>query len=242
MSNILEICQDAASLVATQKPQDLFNANSQQEAIFLSIAKSTLDSLRRYGDWQELTKEGELKTHRNKKVYNIRDFCPDFFSLLNNTVYIKDRFEKVIGSITPEQYMRERYFNVPSIFLTFKIQNGRFVFLSEPAEGVKIVFNYRSANVCYDPTNEFCENPEKTEITKNTDIPLFDEYLVKLGIVWRWYKRNGMPYEEEFNEYQQEVKKRFASGLATKDINLAYAYNDEPENSGVIVNAATSGQ
>lgn len=138
--------------------------------------------------------------------------------------------------------MRERYFNVPSIFLKFKIQNGRFVFLSEPAEGVKIVFNYRSANVCYDPTNEFCENPEKTEITKNTDIPLFDEYLVKLGIVWRWYKRNGMPYEEEFNEYQQEVKKRFASGLATKDINLAYAYNDEPEISGVIVNAATSGQ
>lgn len=77
MSNILEICQDAASLVATQKPQDLFNANSQQEAIFLSIAKSTLDSLRRYGDWQELTKEGELKTHRNKK-FTISGILPGF--------------------------------------------------------------------------------------------------------------------------------------------------------------------
>ena len=65
---------------------------------------------------------------------------------------------------------------------------------------------------------------------------------MNLVIVWRWDKRNGMPYEEEFNEYQQEVKKRFASGLATKDINLAYAYNDEPEISGVIVNAATSGK
>ncbi len=239
MANILEICQDAANLAATQKPQDLFNGTSQQEAIFLSIARSTLDSLRRYGDWQELTKEGELKTHRNKKVYYIKDFCPDFFSLLNNTVFIKDGTEKVIGAITPEQFMRERYFNAPENGLKFKIQNNRFVFLSEPEEGMKIVFNYRSANVCYDAEDEYGDNPEKTEITKNTDIPLFDEYLVKLGIVWRWYRRNGMPYEEEFNEYQQEVKKRFASSLAVKDVNLAQGYFFEKAE-GVIVNAAAS--
>lgn len=240
MSNILEICQDAASLVATQKPLDLFNANSQQEAIFLSIAKSTLDSLRRYGDWQELTKEGVLKTHRNKSTYYIQDFCPDFFALLNNTVFIKDSAEKVIGALSPEQYMRERFFNLPSVSLKFKIQNGRFVFLSQPPEGVKIVFNYRSSNICYAPTDEFGENPEKSQITKNTDVPLFDEYLVKLGIVWRWYKRNGMPYEEEYNEYMQEVKKRFALGLATKDINLAANAASADELKGVIINAASS--
>ena len=136
--------------------------------------------------------------------------------------------------------MRERFFNVPAVSIKFKIQNGRFVFLQNPPEGVKIVFNYRSANVCYDPTSEFCDNPEKTELTKDTDVPLFDEYLVKLGIIWRWYKRNGLPYEEEFNEYEREVRKRFASWLATKDINLAYGYDAEPEIAGVVVNAATS--
>ena len=29
-----------------------------------------------------------------------------------------------------------------------------------------------------------------------------------------------MPYEEEYNEYEREVKNRFASGLAAKDICL----------------------
>ena len=69
-------------------------------------------------------------------------------------------------------------------------------------------------------------------------MPLFDPYLVKLGIIWRWYKRNGMPYEEEFNEYQTEVKKAFASGLATKDIALA---ENCPKvlNEGVIVYATS---
>ena len=69
MANILEICQDAASLAATQKPQNLFNGSSQQEAVFLSIVRSVLDSLRRYGNWQELTKEGELKLREGQRVY-----------------------------------------------------------------------------------------------------------------------------------------------------------------------------
>lgn len=241
MTSILEICQDAASLTATQKPQGLFNSDSQQEAIFLSVAKSTLESLRRYGDWQELTKEGELRLYPNKQVYYIKDFCPDFFCLVNNTVFVKDGQEKVVGAVTPEQYMRERYFNVPEAGIKFKIQNGRFVFLQKPPANMKIVFNYRSANVCYDPTSVFCENPEKTMITKDMDVPLFDEYLVKLGIVWRWYKRNGMPYEEEFNEYEREVKKRFASGLATRDIDLT-AGHAANRLRGVIINAAKSSQ
>lgn len=232
--NILEICQDAASLVSTQKPLDLFNRDSQQEAIFLSIIKDTLESLRRYGDWQELTKEGSLRTIKGKTSYYISDFCPDFFSLMNNTVFVKDKNERVIGSITPEQWMRERYFSVPSIDLKFKIQNNCFRFLTSPEGNLKIVFSYRSANIVYDSANDTCGD-EKGNITKNTDIPLFDPHLVKLGVAWRWYKRNGMPYEEEFNEYNQEVKKQFGTGLATKDINLAGVYIEELE--GVCVNA-----
>ena len=115
MATILQICQEAASLLATQAPQGLFDSNSQQEAIFLSIAKSTLNSLQRYGNWQELTKEGELRTQPSRLVYYIQDFCPDFYCLLNNTVYVKDHSEKVIGALSPEQYMRERYFSFSDI-------------------------------------------------------------------------------------------------------------------------------
>ncbi len=235
MKNILEICQDAASLAATQKPVDLFNEDSQQEAVFLSVARDTLDSLLRYGDWQELTKEGCLRTFANKTAYFIKDFCPDFYALINNTIFIKDGSEKVIGAITPEEWMREKYFNLASINLKFKIQNGMFKFLTPPPDNIKIVFQYRSAAIVFDQQTGWSE---KTELTKNTDVPVFDEYLVKKGILWRWYRRNGMPYEEEFNEYEREVKNRFGSGLATKDIELAGQIMPA-DWGGVIVNAST---
>ena len=235
MKSILEICQEVADLAATKRPQDLFNSTSQQDSIFLSTAKSALDSLLRYGDWQELTKEGVLRTSGNKERYLMEEFCPDFFSILNNTIYIKDGNEKLIGAITPQDWMREKYFNETVSATKFIIQNGMIKFLTPPKDGIKIVFQYRSNTVCLDVQNGMME---KSSISKNTDVPIFDEYLVKLGILWRWLKRNGMDYSEEYREYEQEIKKKFASSLATKDISLSNS-NDDVTSAGVSIYVKT---
>ena len=235
MKSILEICQEVADLAATKRPQDLFNVNSQQDAIFLSTAKSALDSLLRYGDWQELTKEGVLRTSGKKDKYLMEEFCPDFYSILNNTIYVKDSNEKLIGAITPQDWMREKYFNETSSDTKFIIQNGMIKFLTSPKDNIKIVFQYRSNTVCLDASKGYME---KSTITNNNDIPVFDEYLVKLGILWRWLKRNGMDYNEEYNEYEREIKKKFASSLSIKDINLGTA-NDDAILKGVSIHVKT---
>ncbi|MBP5398898.1 MAG: hypothetical protein J6Y53_00585 [Alphaproteobacteria bacterium] len=221
MKNILEICQDVADVACVQAPTTLFDKSSQNARIFLSVAKDALNGLLRIGDWQELTKDGCLVTVKCKKDYLIKTFCPDFFQLLNNTVYIKNDEEKVIGAIRPEQWQKEKFFGDVSCGIKFKIQNSMFRFLQEPPEGVKIVFQYRSANVVFDG-GMFTE---KTEITADSDIPIFDEYLVKLAIRWRLQARNGLDYSEEYLEYQQECKKRFGAGLASRDIVLSGCEN-----------------
>lgn len=216
MDSILEICQEVADIAATQRPTNLFDSTSQQDAIFLSVAKNELDSLMRYGDWQDLTKEATLVCNKNQTVYPIDNIVPDFYSILNNTVYVKDENEKVIGAITAEQWMKDKYFNTDNGDIKFKIQNNCIKFLKPLGRCVKIVFQYRSNAICYD-ADTFEDKPI---ITKNTDVPIFDKYVVKLGITWRWLKRNGMDYMEDYNEYQRELKKKFGTGLALKDINL----------------------
>lgn len=234
MSNsILEICREVADITATQRPTDLFDANIQHNAIFLSVAKSALDSLMRYGDWQDLTKEASILTVKNKTVYPIDNIVGDFYCLLNNTIWIKDTSEKVVGAITPEQWMKEKYFGCEDIDIKFKIQNNAFKFLTPPPANMRIVFQYRSNAVCLDALSY----EEKPSLTKNTDIPIFDAHLVKLGIIWRWLKRNGMDYTEEFNEYELELKKKFGTGLATQDIDLSGGVDFFAGYGGVIVNA-----
>ena len=182
----------------------------------MSVARDALNGLLHYGDWQELTKDGELTTVAGKTDYLIKVFCPDFFCLLNNTVYIKDAQEKVIGAIRPEQWQRDKYLHDDAGMVRFKIQNSMFRFLAPPPGGLKIVFQYRSAVVAYDG-GMFVE---KTDITADTDIPMFDEYLVKLAIRWRLQARNGQAYQEEYAEYLRECRKIYAAGLASGDINL----------------------
>ena len=215
MKSILEICQEAADMAATQRPADLFSTSSLNDQIWLSVAKSELDSLMRYGDWQELTKIAVVYTSASQRVYPLSIIAPDFYSLLQNTVYVKDNADKVIGAITPERWAQDRCFNVGGD-VKFKLQNGRLVFLNDPGEW-SVHFTYRSANIVYDGTT----GEEKTKLESNSDVPIFDEFVVKLGVLWRWLKRSGLDYSEEFNEYQRELKKRFGTELATQNIMLS---------------------
>lgn len=181
MKTILEICREVADLAAVKRPNDLFNANGQQDSIFLSVAKSSLDSLLRYGDWQELTKEAWFCTIVGKKQYRIDEIVSDFYCLLPDTIYIKDSKERIIGAVTPQQWMQEEYLCNVGTNIKFKIQNNRFVFSEEPPSNMKIVFLYRSNNIVWD----FNTFEEKNRLTANTDVPIFDEYVVKLDILWR---------------------------------------------------------
>jgi len=233
MTSILEICQEAADITATQRPEDLFERNVQHNAIFLSVAKNELDSLMRYGDWQELLSEGTFSTVEGKSFYSFEEVTSDFYAFLPGTIFIKDSGEKLIGAVTAEAKMNEICFHSP-IESTFKIENNGFKFLKMPKSSVKIVFMYRSNAVCVDAKTF----EKKKTLSANTDVPIFDQYLVKLGIIWRWLKRNGMDYEEEYNEYQKELKKKFALSLAIKNIRLSKGLNAlENENClNVIIN------
>ena len=224
--NILEIAQESADICAVQRPTDLFNSSIQNDMLFASVVKSTLSSLMRHAGWQALTREAVFRTFEGKKDYLIDDIAPDFHSLVNGTMYVVDDNGSVIGAITEEKWAKEMQNGSSQDF--FKIQNNMIRF-SRDMGCKEIHFTYKSNAVCLDgKTGE-----PKAQITKNTDIPIFDPYLVKLGIIWRWNKRSGMDYQEEYNEYQRELNKSFAETKAVGDIFLG---GDLFEDDGVTIN------
>ena len=231
MKSILNLCQEVADLAAVKQPESLFLSKSMSDEIFLSVAKSALESLLRYGDWPELIRETVLQTYPNRYDYPLEEFCPDFYSLIQNTIYIKDKQEKIIGAITPQQWMHSKYFYDENNQVKFQIQNGMIKFLSLPDYPLKIVFQYRSNVICFTPkTWQF-----KSRLTSDNDIPVFDEYLVKLGILWRWLKRSGLDYSEEYAEYERELKKKFSVSYCAQDIPLDYS-DESPFSQGVKIN------
>ena len=231
--NILEIAQEAADMCAVARPTNLFNTSSQNDQLFMSVVKSALDSLMREAEWEMLTRQAELYTQDGQKDYLIENIAHDFHSLVNGTMYMKGDMRDVIGAITEEKWRQLKQYHTVDIDVFFKIQGNKIRFYKNPGQK-EFKFTYKSNAVCYDAITE----EPKSKLTANTDIPVFDHYLVKLGIVWRWLKRTGLDYTEEYNEYMRELNKSYAETKANGDINLGYSYGifDDP-NGGVIVDA-----
>lgn len=237
MANILQIAQEAADICAVQRPISLFDTTSQHDQLFASVVKSTLSSLMRNADWQAISRDASFYTSDGQKEYLIDNIADDFHSLVDGTMYMRDNMRFVIGAITEEKWARLKQFHSPEIDIIFKIQNNKIKFLKNPG-CLKLHFTYKSNAVCYDATTE----EPKSAITKDTDIPVFDEYLVKLGIVWRFNKRTGLDYAEEYNEYQRELSKSYAETKAAGDIHLNNVRGFFDDSDGVIVDVNVSGK
>lgn len=235
MSSVLRIAQEAADICAVQRPIDLFSNSSQNDILFASVLKSTLSSLMRHADWQTLTRDISFKTTDGQTDYLISDIAPDFQNLVNATIYIDGNRCCVKGALTNAQWCEGKKIQLYGTDIYFKIQNNKMMFLKNPGN-MTVYLTYKSNAVCFDGIT----HEPKSEITSNNDMPVFDEYLVKLGVVWRFEKRSGLDYAEEYNEYQRELNKSYALANATGDIELVHR-SDMLVNEGVIADVdATS--
>ena len=194
MKTILEICQEVANIIGVTRPTDLF---SPMDHKWLDLIRDELGYLIRYGEWRDTVHSAWFTVKNGKKRYPIDDIAPDFMCLSNNTIFIKDKQERVIAAIIPEQWKRGEY---------FKIKDGYFILQNKQPDGTKILFQYRSTCVAWD----FDTFEEKTVLDKNTDVPIFDEYLVKIGVLWRYELYKGIDFNEDYSEYKRELIKRFA--------------------------------
>lgn len=231
MSGILEIARDAADMCAVQAPTTLVNPVTQNDQLFASVVKSTLDSLMRSADWQALEREGILCTTAGQKNYALADIAPDIYSIINASLWMEGSMRSVIGGMTQESWRQHKQYHIPVVDVYFKIQNNMIMFLQDPG-CLEIHFGYRSNAVVVDAKTA----EPKSVIGKDTDIPVFDTYLVKLGIIWRWMKRSGMDYAEEYDEYMHELNKSYALAKSPGEINLAHVEGTFDLNEGIIAN------
>lgn len=229
MTNILDIAKSAANACAVQAPITLVNPTTQNDQLFASVVQATLESLLRSCDWEALEREAVLYTNDGQKNYTLDNIAPDIFAIIGGSLWDKGSMRSVIGGMTQESWRQHKQYHIPVVDIYFKIQNNQIMFLKNPG-CLEIRFAYRSNAVVVDAKTA----EPKAAITANTDVPIFDEYLVKLGIMWRWLMRSGMDYAEAYNEYIHELNKSYALAKAPGEINLAHVEGELCFNEGII--------
>lgn len=191
MKTILELCREAADIfLGVERPNDLLD-NSENDRLWLNLANKVLSDLNNQEfDCNIKNETFELK---NDKKIDISECLPDFKSYVKYTHFFAlDDKMRLID-------MLEGVFSGNNLYtgkyLKFKIQDNIIEILEKSEYAYYIKFLYNNKVILWDYDNF----TDKMILTKNTDVPIYPEDLVRKGLVY-FYQKQANP-KDSFDDY-----------------------------------------
>lgn len=145
----------------------------------------------------------------------------DFQRPVDNTFWDRSRFWSMRGPQSPQQWQlyKSSVIGRATIQRRFRFRGanviwgdsgvaGTPVLSIDPVpfdNGAQLVFEYVSNGWCQS-TSGVLQN----QWMADTDTGVIDEYLLQLGLLWRFLKRLGLAFGDELDEYEREVDKAAA--------------------------------
>lgn len=213
---LLTICQHVADDVGVERPETIIGNPERTAKRLLRAATRECQFLAKQ-DWSVLQREHEFQTVAGVDAYDLPD---DFESLLSDTSWDKSNYWQVRGGLTAKewQFRKNALIATTAVRKRFRIKRGsgnkRQYFLEPTPTAVEDqVFEYRSKAWCQSSTSVI-----QTEWLADTDTALLDEDLIELGVLWRYLKRIGQSYGEEFDEHNLTGRQMLSQDRAPRTL------------------------
>ena len=125
----------------------------------------------------------------------VEDLCPGLSRFVDDCLYLDGRAIPLIGplSISDRTFMES---GGMTMLYGFFIQNDHLYITSPTTYSQTLRFAYISKHWAKNAKGEGLER-----VTEGDDVPVLDARLLTLGVVMRWLSRNGLPYQQEFLNY-----------------------------------------
>lgn len=201
--SLLSICQDILNETKSSSiPAVIIGNNDDVAKQILQAVKNSIIELSRGYQWQELQKEYTFASVISQANYSLPS---DFDRLVNDTFWNQDQHRALIGATTAEiwRILKDSATLGVGDEEFYRIRNNEIVIHQTPTVAENYVFEYITKNIVKSSTNT-----PQTSFLADTDIPVIDEYIVKLDTTWRWLKNNGRAYAEEKITAEKAIAER----------------------------------
>jgi hypothetical protein len=201
---VLSVAQDVLAEIGEFEIPGSFVGNSSATAKqVLAIANRVGNEVaREKEDWSWLLTSYTFTTTNGTANY---DLPSDYRYIVNATWWDRTNYWQIFGPATPEQWQTLKSGIVTNgVRRWFRIQDGDFYLHPTPTTtGDTIAYEYLSNAwaVATDGTTK------KTSFTADTDSPLFDEFILHLGLKAHYLKEKGLPYADDWNDYINAVER-----------------------------------
>jgi hypothetical protein len=170
----------------------------------LQIANQEGRALARAHTWQRLTTETSFTTVATEQQTG-HTLPTDLGWIIDETLFNRTTTEAVYGPLSSRMWQEQKAYGTSLTWSQYRLRGNSFYFLPAPSASQSVYYEYVS--------NKWCETSGGSALEKwaaDTDVGKLDEYVMTLGVVWRWNKSKGLAYEQEYNDYMEERQKLIA--------------------------------
>lgn len=190
--SLLSICQDILNETKSSFiPVTIIGNNDDVAKQILQAVKVSIVELSRNYEWQELQKEYSFLSVADQASY---DLPTDFDRMVNNTFWNATQNWAMIGALTSESWrvLKNALITQAETVQYYRIRGNQIIIHRTPSNVESYVFEYISKYIVKSNAEV-----EQTGFLADTDLPVIDEYILRLDSTWRWLKNNGRAYAEE---------------------------------------------
>tara|TARA_R100001086_G_scaffold87888_1_gene42957 strand:- start:406 stop:1116 length:711 start_codon:yes stop_codon:yes gene_type:complete len=199
---LLTICQDAANLIGITAPDAVTSSTDTSTIQLEACANQEGRSQVQKYSWEVLIQEGSHTTIAAESQGAMTTIATDFGRFSNQTLWNRTTDRRYYGPITAAKWQQILAVVSGGITNYFRIRGGNLLMHPTPTAGESVKFEYVSKN-WVDTSGGTSANADKFSGDSQTTV--LEEELVVLGVVWRFLKLKGLPYDQQFIDYQNSM-------------------------------------
>lgn len=209
LDTVKEFCRRTAITV----PATVFSSQDDQLIQLAGLVNEVLEDLTTRFRWQELSSEAVWTSTGVEDQGILTTLAPGYDSMVPDTFYNRTTRLEYSEALTAAQWQALKASN-STVNRYFRLLRGHLHIISPPTAGDILAFEYYDNRAVLDQNGV-----PKNYFTADTDsCPLNDKFLLA-GLRWRWKKEKGLPYAEEFADYERLVSDMGARNRNSKAIN-----------------------
>jgi len=202
-------------------PSTIIDSLDPQVTQIKALLYEVGNSIALRGDWSRLTYEALHTTIGSEDQGNIfeitagSDQSTAFRKIKDNTVWDRTNRWPVVP-INDEDWALFKATVSAEARYRYRLLRHRLLLTPTPPAGHALAFEWVSKWWIQDGVSAAI----KERFNADTDSFLVERELLKLGLTWKWRKTKGLPYEEEYNEFEDRLKEMLASDTPKSDISM----------------------
>lgn len=198
--SLLTMVQGACKTIGLPSPASVVSSTDGNIITLLSLAQTEGRELRERFSWPQTQLEATHTTLAAELQGVISTIAPGFSYIINGTFWDRTLSRPVTGPLSPTEWQALKARTATGPYSSYRMQGNSLYAYPAPAAGSTWAFEYQSTYFC-----QSSGGTDQSAWAADTDVGVLDENLMQMGIVWRFKKKNGLDYSEDFRSYEQKL-------------------------------------